>query len=165
MSRTCGGSVPYLTRSLEPVWHSPGLKAASLLEPGQSRFIQQHWPLVLTQRLTTLDFCQQVALMWSLVARFMGPTWGPSGADRTQVGPMLAPWTLLSGMVKLMIQAMFNTSQPEPGHLWLMAFSNAFFVDNILIESIIWANGGLVHHCIYASFLLAESRYLAMILT
>ena len=28
---------------------------------------------------------------------FMGPTWGPSGADRTQVGPMLAPWTLLSG--------------------------------------------------------------------
>ena len=29
---------------------------------------------------------------------FMGPTWGPSGADRTQVGPMLAPWTLLSGM-------------------------------------------------------------------
>ena len=32
-------------------------------------------------------------------ARFMGPLWGPSGADRTQVGPMLAPWTLLSGMV------------------------------------------------------------------
>ena len=22
----------------------------------------------------------------------MGPTWGPSGADRTQEGPMLAPW-------------------------------------------------------------------------
>ena len=31
------------------------------------------------------------------IARFMGPTWGSSGADRTQVGPMLAPWTLLSG--------------------------------------------------------------------
>ena len=25
-----------------------------------------------------------------LIASFMGPTWGPSGADRTQVGPMLA---------------------------------------------------------------------------
>ena len=25
-----------------------------------------------------------------LIARFMGPTWGPSGAHRTQVGPMLA---------------------------------------------------------------------------
>ena len=24
------------------------------------------------------------------IARFMGPTWGPSGADRTQVGPMVA---------------------------------------------------------------------------
>ena len=34
-----------------------------------------------------------------LIARFMGPTWGPSGADRTQVGPMLAPWTLLSGTI------------------------------------------------------------------
>ena len=27
----------------------------------------------------------------SLITRFMGPTWGPYGADRTQVGPMLAP--------------------------------------------------------------------------
>ena len=33
----------------------------------------------------------------ALIARFMGPPWGTSGADRTQVGPMLAPWTLLSG--------------------------------------------------------------------
>ena len=32
-----------------------------------------------------------------LIARFVGPTWGLSGADRTQVGPMLALWTLLSG--------------------------------------------------------------------
>ena len=27
----------------------------------------------------------------------MGPTWGPSGTDRTQIGPVLVPWTLLSG--------------------------------------------------------------------
>ena len=33
----------------------------------------------------------------TLIAKFMGPTWGPSGANRTQVGPMLAPLTLLSG--------------------------------------------------------------------
>ena len=32
----------------------------------------------------------------SLIARFMGPIWGPSGADRSQVGPMLVPWTFLS---------------------------------------------------------------------
>ena len=35
----------------------------------------------------------------SLIARFMRPTWGPTGSDRTQVGAMLAPWSLLSGMV------------------------------------------------------------------
>ena len=35
----------------------------------------------------------------------MGPTWGPSGAYRTQVGPMLAPWTLPSG--RLWIQCPF----------------------------------------------------------
>ena len=33
----------------------------------------------------------------TLIARFMGPTWGPSGADMTQVGPMLAPCTFLAG--------------------------------------------------------------------
>ena len=34
-----------------------------------------------------------------LIARFMGPTWGPSGSGWTKVDPMLAPWTLLSGMI------------------------------------------------------------------
>ena len=33
----------------------------------------------------------------TLITRFMGPTWGPSGADRPRVGPMLSPWSLLSG--------------------------------------------------------------------
>ena len=36
----------------------------------------------------------------TLIAKFMGPTWGSSGADRTQVGPMLATWTLLSGKAR-----------------------------------------------------------------
>ena len=31
-------------------------------------------------------------------ARIMGPTWGPPGSGRLQVGPMYAPWTLLSGI-------------------------------------------------------------------
>ena len=42
------------------------------------------------------------AFLTTLIARFMGPTWGPSGADRTQVGPMLAPWSLLSGFMTVM---------------------------------------------------------------
>ena len=33
----------------------------------------------------------------SQIAKFMGPTWGPSVSYRPQMGPMLAPWILLSG--------------------------------------------------------------------
>ena len=41
--------------------------------------------------------CQWINVL--LIARFMGPTWGPSGTDMTQVGLMLAPWTLLSAAI------------------------------------------------------------------
>ena len=33
------------------------------------------------------------------IAKFMAPTWGPPGSCRPQMGPMLAPWTLLSRCV------------------------------------------------------------------
>ena len=33
------------------------------------------------------------------ITKFMGPTWGPPGTSRRQLGPMLAPWTLLSGTI------------------------------------------------------------------
>ena len=33
---------------------------------------------------------------WPQIAKFMGPTWGPPRSCRLQMGPMLAPWTLLS---------------------------------------------------------------------
>ena len=48
---------------------------------------------------TVLFCCGQASAgsIHTLIARFAGPTRGLSGADRTQVGPMLAPWTLLSG--------------------------------------------------------------------
>ena len=56
--------------------------------------------------------CHWIALIWkhyssgmiklwnlvalpSQIAKFMGPTWGPPGSFRPQMGPMLAPWTLL----------------------------------------------------------------------
>ena len=37
-------------------------------------------------------------LVSSQIARSMRPTWGPPGSCRPQMGPMLAPWTLLSGI-------------------------------------------------------------------
>ena len=48
---------------------------------------------------------------YTLIARFLGPTWGPSGADRTQVGPMLAPWTLLSGYTFIRFQQNCNATK------------------------------------------------------
>ena len=56
----------------------------------------------------TFDTCTDLQTKYSqshfcaiatLMARLMGPTWDPPGADTTQVGPMLAPWTLLSGQL------------------------------------------------------------------
>ena len=48
-------------------------------------------------------FWESRSIPWILkpsqIAMFMGPTCGPSGSCRPQMGPMLAPWTLLSGLV------------------------------------------------------------------
>ena len=62
------------------------------------------------------------------IARFMGPTWGPPGSCRPQMGPILAPWTLLSGNTWWLVHVMAlvqtgNKSLPEP-----MAFQ---FCDSI----------------------------------
>ena len=64
------------------------------------------WSIVITGKVTHLiciwydirACCISYQTLPSLIARFMGPTWGPSWADRTLVGPRLAPWTLLSGL-------------------------------------------------------------------
>ena len=43
--------------------------------------------------------CRRFVATPSQIARLMGPTWGPSGSCRPQMGPMLATWTLLSGLL------------------------------------------------------------------
>ena len=64
-----------------------------------------------------------------LITRFMGPTWGPSRAERTQVGPMLAPWTLLSG------SALPGTGYLWPTRYWLQVhYLISFNFDIICIE-------------------------------
>ena len=68
--------------------------------------ITQHKGLQpLTNRCYKHTFVNHVCLLTgvtTLIARFMGPTWGSSGADRTQVGPMLAAWTCYLGIYDLM---------------------------------------------------------------
>ena len=52
---------------------------------------------IATTTTTTIITTTTTTTTTTLIARFIGPTWGPCGADRTQVGPMLAAWTLLFG--------------------------------------------------------------------
>ena len=78
-------------------------------------YLTQCWYVVMMHIYTTqpqwvrvLHFVQpwwsaRQSTQWKTnqIAKLIGPTWGPSGAVRTQVGPMFAPWTLLSGKANL----------------------------------------------------------------
>ena len=64
------------------------------------------------QRQNWYVFCHDKPL----IARFMWPTWGPFEADTAQVGPMLAPWTLLSG-------------SPSPSQFWNEPLVPPFWTD------------------------------------
>ena len=60
-------------------------------------FIQEwirHIPVYRVYRVSILKLCIP---RWQ--GSFMGPPWGPAGPCRPQKGPMLAPWTLLSGYI------------------------------------------------------------------
>ena len=48
------------------------------------------------QTFWSVDCLVRLMLRYTLIARFMGPMWGPSGADRTHVGPMkFAIWATI----------------------------------------------------------------------
>ena len=80
--------------------HLPG--ANELTSALEDNIIAPHyWSFV--RGITMLHYCwvplkRPVMGRVSIIARFMGPAWGPSGATRIQSCPMLAPWTLLSGV-------------------------------------------------------------------
>ena len=72
-------------------------------------WVHQHYVAITRHHTVKTNALEKhiVVLIWkiifflisSLITKLMGPTWGPTRADRTQVGPMLAPWTLLSGFI------------------------------------------------------------------
>ena len=71
---------PLLTYHQRYLWHSPESNLTTSAHAFSSITCVQRLPLI---------------------TRFVGPTWGPPGAGRTQVGPMWAKWTLLSGTLKI----------------------------------------------------------------
>ena len=48
-------------------------------------------------RQTLSQLAEILRWLSTQIAKFMGPTWGPPRSCRPKMGPMLAPWTLLSG--------------------------------------------------------------------
>ena len=44
-----------------------------------------------------LRFQHSIMSMYTGIAKFTGPAWGQPGSCRPQMGPIVAPWTLLSG--------------------------------------------------------------------
>ena len=67
----------------------------------QLRPVKNHVIKLLLRRILTRKFfiiADPRQGMASQIAKFMGPTWGPPGSCRPQMGHMLAPWTLLSGI-------------------------------------------------------------------
>ena len=63
----------------------------------------------------------------SQIAKFMGPTWGPHGPYRPQMGPMLAQWTLLSGV-------MFITSFLIGWDSVYVTFNNTWTMDTVIMD-------------------------------
>ena len=70
----------------------------------------------------------------SLIARFMGRTWGTPVADNTQLGPMLAPWTLLSGFYWYCGKLQWGSPELY-GQPWnsLVFFSNCNLFINVVL--------------------------------
>ena len=58
------------------------------------------------------------------ITRFMGPTWGPPGSYRPQMGPMLVPWTLPSGYAHsyLLFHQMSQSFRWLPVERWQLLF-------------------------------------------
>ena len=97
----------FLIPSVQNACCNPGF-AAKL----KSRYLNLRWLVSLLTYLYRLNYgiitigvIREVAMVWmhfipylrSQIARFLGATWGPPGSCRPQLGPILAPWTLLSG--------------------------------------------------------------------
>ena len=99
-------SVKCRTEGLHPGTRDPGQsERTSLHNRCQTQVPRSQWNWRLCQVNSIVNTPKWVCtalfpgptVMSTLIAIFMGLTWGPPGSCRPQVGPMLATWTLLFG--------------------------------------------------------------------
>ena len=67
--------------------------------PGMHCIYQVTSSVTANYRTTLLRMIDAVWDVLPQIAMFMRPQWGPPGSCRHQMGPMFAPWTLLSGTI------------------------------------------------------------------
>ena len=95
--RNCGfGSISFKTSDASTeivIGHQPPPSVAFQFYRGTSIIMT-----VITHWHRCMSMCVWIEV--SQIARFMGPTWGPSGSCRPQIGLMLASWTSLSRMIE-----------------------------------------------------------------
>ena len=70
----------------------------------------------------------------SLLAKFMGPAWGPPGTDRTQVGPVWATWKLLFGVTVMVMSHRYMEMWTRAETSW----DNSQYSENRFSSSIPW---------------------------
>ena len=95
----------------------------------------------------------------------MGPTWGPPGSCRPQIGPMLVPWTLLSGKFRLYIwdkllkgKLTANTDHlnRDKKLLFMVADTLLYFLCYVLNTETLWKQLSLILPWTVFSHLLAS---------
>ena len=84
------------------------------------------------------------------IAKIMGPTWDPPGSCRPQMGPMLAPWAMLSGRAIAWLSAAHEVIMKDMGkiernpttmkHSQTMLVTYSIFGDS---RDVRWCNGYL----------------------
>ena len=87
----------FMTRLETECWSSHAWCAWCHMRSTKFQLIESHSYKYITVTTIWIECC--ISRAESQISKFMGPTWGPPGSFRPQMGPMLAPWTLLSGMV------------------------------------------------------------------
>ena len=79
----------------------------------------------------------------TLILRFIGSTWSPSDTNRTQVGPMLAPRTLLSGFTERCDQSSSILSHNYVSCFFLISHLTLYhglFVSSFVSIFILWCS-------------------------
>ena len=80
--------------------------------------------------------CRHDLTALSHIARFMRPTWGPSGSCCPQMGPMLAPWTLQSGLWRK-----HSCCEAQPPWFWVCRYISERSLWDCRIMTSKWQSG------------------------